>query len=82
MAAGILTNETERRAQTVNFTYAFHRAELVGEFCIIPSLRGIANSFSDAGAFFNGVFLLALALSIFLQSIERFVNVEPVHSPC
>lgn len=33
------------------------------------------------GAFFNGVFLLALALSIFLQSIERFVHVEPVHSP-
>ncbi|KAJ6619863.1 CDF zinc transporter [Mycena sp. CBHHK59/15] len=47
---------------TVGFTYAFHRAELVG-------------------AFFNGVFLLALALSIFLQSIERFINIEPVHTP-
>ncbi|KAF8630132.1 hypothetical protein AX15_003088 [Amanita polypyramis BW_CC] len=47
---------------TVNFTYAFHRAELVG-------------------AFFNGVFLLALALSIFLQSLERFVNVETIDSP-
>ncbi|KAF8239414.1 hypothetical protein L208DRAFT_1420809 [Tricholoma matsutake] len=45
-----------------NFTFAFHRAELVG-------------------AFFNGVFLLALALSIFLQSIERFVHIEPVESP-
>lgn len=33
------------------------------------------------GAFFNGVFLLALALSIFLQSIERFVHIEPVESP-
>ncbi|CAA7265131.1 unnamed protein product [Cyclocybe aegerita] len=44
------------------FTYAFHRAELVG-------------------AFFNGVFLLALALSIFLQSIERFVHVEEVSTP-
>jgi len=33
------------------------------------------------GAFFNGVFLLALALSIFLQSIERFVHVEPIESP-
>ncbi|KAJ7334267.1 putative CDF zinc transporter [Mycena albidolilacea] len=47
---------------TVGFTYAFHRAELVG-------------------AFFNGVFLLALALSIFLQSLERFINIEPVNNP-
>ncbi|KAM6497119.1 CDF zinc transporter [Amanita muscaria] len=53
---------TDHRNKTARFTYAFHRAELVG-------------------AFFNGVFLLALALSIFLQSIERFVNVEPVDSP-
>ncbi|KAF5373240.1 hypothetical protein D9615_007432 [Tricholomella constricta] len=52
----------EKGRHNVNFTYAFHRAELVG-------------------AFFNGVFLLALALSIFLQSIERFVNVEHVDSP-
>ncbi|KIK60232.1 hypothetical protein GYMLUDRAFT_615361 [Collybiopsis luxurians FD-317 M1] len=44
------------------FTYAFHRAELVG-------------------AFFNGVFLLALALSIFLQSLERFISIEPVQNP-
>ena len=33
------------------------------------------------GAFFNGVFLLALALSIFLQSIERFLNIQAVDSP-
>jgi len=33
------------------------------------------------GAFFNGVFLLALALSICLQSLERFVHVEVVNSP-
>ncbi|KAI1161085.1 cation efflux protein [Nemania serpens] len=33
------------------------------------------------GAFFNGVFLLALGLSIFLQSIERFVSIQPVESP-
>jgi len=33
------------------------------------------------GAFFNGVFLLALALSIFLQSLERFINIEPVNTP-
>lgn len=51
-----------RGQHTHQFTYAFHRAELVG-------------------AFFNGVFLLALALSILLQSIERFVHVEPIDSP-
>ncbi|TLD08720.1 uncharacterized protein PgNI_06729 [Pyricularia grisea] len=28
------------------------------------------------GSFFNGVFLLALGLSIFLQSIERFISLE------
>jgi zinc transporter 1 len=33
------------------------------------------------GAFFNGVFLLALALSICLQSIERFTNIQAVDSP-
>ncbi|KAL9713556.1 hypothetical protein Ac2012v2_003167 [Leucoagaricus gongylophorus] len=47
---------------TVKFTFAFHRAELVG-------------------AFFNGVFLLALALSVFLQSIERFVHIERIEEP-
>ncbi|KAH7905983.1 putative CDF zinc transporter [Hygrophoropsis aurantiaca] len=48
--------------QTPEFSYAFHRGELVG-------------------AFFNGVFLLALALSIFLQAVERFVNIQPVDNP-
>ncbi|SPN98578.1 related to cation diffusion facilitator family metal ion transporter [Cephalotrichum gorgonifer] len=33
------------------------------------------------GGFFNGVFLLALGVSIFLQSIERFVEVRPVEDP-
>ncbi|KAI3318716.1 cation efflux protein [Xylariaceae sp. AK1471] len=33
------------------------------------------------GAFFNGVFLLALGLSIFLQSIERFIAIRPVENP-
>ncbi|KAF8583585.1 CDF zinc transporter, partial [Ramaria rubella] len=44
------------------YTYAYHRAELVG-------------------AFFNSVFLLALGLSIFLQSLERFINIDPVTDP-
>uniref|UniRef100_A0A093XM27 Zinc/cadmium resistance protein n=1 Tax=Talaromyces marneffei PM1 TaxID=1077442 RepID=A0A093XM27_TALMA len=33
------------------------------------------------GAFFNGVFLLALGVSIFLQSIERFVSLQLVDHP-
>ncbi|KOC08198.1 cation diffusion facilitator family metal ion transporter [Aspergillus flavus] len=33
------------------------------------------------GAFFNGVFLLALGVSIFLQSIERFISPQVVESP-
>ncbi|KAL8718692.1 MAG: hypothetical protein Q9181_008167 [Wetmoreana brouardii] len=33
------------------------------------------------GAFFNGVFLVALGLSIFLQSIERFVTVQQLKRP-
>ena len=28
------------------------------------------------GAFFNGVFLLALAVSIFLQAVERFIHIQ------
>ncbi|KAH9861423.1 hypothetical protein J1614_011169 [Plenodomus biglobosus] len=33
------------------------------------------------GAFFNGAFLLALGLSIALQSIERFISIERVQNP-
>ena len=33
------------------------------------------------GAFFNGVFLLALGVSIFLQTIERFISIEHVENP-
>ncbi|TVY28846.1 Zinc/cadmium resistance protein [Lachnellula hyalina] len=33
------------------------------------------------GAFFNGVFLLALGVSIFLQSLERFVSLQGVENP-
>ena len=33
------------------------------------------------GAFFNGVFLAALGLSIFLQAIERFVSIQRVDNP-
>ncbi|KAJ7091550.1 cation efflux protein, partial [Mycena belliarum] len=42
------------------------------------------NSFHRAklvGAFFNCAFLLALALSIFLQSLERFTSIEPIKNP-
>ncbi|KAG1745226.1 cation efflux protein [Suillus lakei] len=52
----------EKGKRTPEFSYAFHRGELLG-------------------AFFNGVFLLALAFSIFLQAIERFVDVQPIDKP-
>lgn len=33
------------------------------------------------GAFFNGVFLLSLGISIFLQSIDRFISLEKLENP-
>ncbi|PYH97437.1 cation efflux protein [Aspergillus ellipticus CBS 707.79] len=33
------------------------------------------------GAFFNGVLLFALGISVFLQSIERFISIERVENP-
>ncbi|KAL6249712.1 hypothetical protein RBB50_003567 [Rhinocladiella similis] len=33
------------------------------------------------GGFFNGVFLLALGVSIFLQAVERFVDLKRVENP-
>ncbi|KAF4469635.1 zinc cadmium resistance [Fusarium albosuccineum] len=33
------------------------------------------------GAFFNGVFLLALGVSILVQAVERFVDLTPVDDP-
>ncbi|TVY67430.1 Zinc/cadmium resistance protein, partial [Lachnellula suecica] len=33
------------------------------------------------GAFFNGVFLVALGVSIFLQSVERFISLQRVENP-
>ncbi|PTU23552.1 hypothetical protein P175DRAFT_0177250 [Aspergillus ochraceoroseus IBT 24754] len=33
------------------------------------------------GAFFNGVFLLSLGISIFLQSIDRFISLQKLENP-
>ncbi|KAM0563523.1 hypothetical protein ACHAPJ_001244 [Fusarium lateritium] len=33
------------------------------------------------GAFFNGVFLLALGISILVQAVERFINITHVENP-
>ncbi|KAG9907346.1 cation diffusion facilitator family metal ion transporter, partial [Aureobasidium melanogenum] len=33
------------------------------------------------GAFFNGSFLIAFGLSIFLQAIERFINIQVIDQP-
>jgi len=76
----IVMPQSEHYIQTVRFTFAFHRAELVGKH---SSLQKSIPRRRDCliGAFFNGVFLLALALSIFLQSLERFVHVERIEKP-
>ncbi|KAL9714136.1 hypothetical protein Ac2012v2_002445, partial [Leucoagaricus gongylophorus] len=69
---------------TVKFTFAFHRAELVSKDSSPPkSSSETKNPFHPCsiGAFFNGVFLLALALSVFLQSMERFVHIERIEEP-
>jgi solute carrier family 30 (zinc transporter), member 1 len=62
LIAFLASHLQEKGYKPSGFTYALHRAELVG-------------------GFFNGIFLLALALSIFLQSIERFINIESVEDP-
>jgi len=75
----VIVPHFESYFQTVKFTFAFHRAELVGK----ESNSETKNPFHPCsiGAFFNGVFLLALALSVFLQSIERFVHIERIEDP-
>ncbi|KIM89680.1 hypothetical protein PILCRDRAFT_94955 [Piloderma croceum F 1598] len=62
LIAFLASHLQEKGYKPSGFTYALHRAELVG-------------------GFFNGIFLLALALSIFLQSIERFIIIEFVKDP-
>lgn len=49
--------------------------------CRLPAYFLVNARCRLVGAFFNGVFLLGLALSIFLQSIERFFNPETVDQP-
>lgn len=55
----------------------------IGRSSLVSAIRTLGHKSTSIlqGAFFNGVFLLALALSIFLQSLERFINIEPVDSP-
>ncbi|KAI6787209.1 zinc transporter 1, partial [Hortaea werneckii] len=57
---------------------AFHYLnDLVGFIVALVALKRA----TLLGAFFNGVFLLALGVSIFLQAIERFVSLQPVENP-
>ena len=80
----VIVPHFESYFQTVKFTFAFHRAELVGKDSSPPKSNSeTKNPFHPCsiGAFFNGVFLLALALSVFLQSIERFVHIERIEEP-
>lgn len=54
---------------------------LVRDHTGLSLLMALVQPAPHLGAFFNGVFLLALALSVFLQSIERFIHLEEVHEP-
>lgn len=51
-----------------------------------PTLKPLELTFAykraeTVGAFFNASFLLALALSIVLQSIERFIDLPEIEEP-
>ncbi|KAG6850757.1 hypothetical protein H0H93_008795 [Arthromyces matolae] len=85
MVLGIL-GASLRAPQLKEITWA---SEMRKHFITLIAIAFVAAHLHDKGkhnkntigAFFNGVFLLALALSIFLQSIERFVNIEYIDSP-
>lgn len=64
-------------AYTIAFIAAYFqdRGEHTSRFTFI------FNRAELVGTFFNGAFLLALALSIFLQSLERFAHVEVIEEP-
>ncbi|KAJ5096173.1 hypothetical protein NUU61_005529 [Penicillium alfredii] len=56
----------------------------VSESNELPKGNGLSFGWQRAqllGAFFNGVLLLALGISIFLQSIERFISLHRVENP-
>ncbi|KAK8107297.1 cation diffusion facilitator family metal ion transporter [Apiospora kogelbergensis] len=68
-------------SDVIGFIVAFSAFKVSEREEFSPSLSFGWQRASLLGAFFNGVFLLALGVSIFLQSIERFISIQPVENP-
>ncbi|KAK7948737.1 uncharacterized protein PG986_009623 [Apiospora aurea] len=68
-------------SDVIGFIVAFSAFKVSEREEFSPSLSFGWQRASLLGAFFNGVFLLALGVSIFLQSIERFITIQPVENP-
>ncbi|KIW08199.1 uncharacterized protein PV09_01129 [Verruconis gallopava] len=65
----------------VGFIVAFAAIQISNR---VTSPKGFSFGWQRAqllGAFFNGSFLAALGLSVLLQAVERFVNIERVENP-
>ncbi|KAI5208475.1 cation efflux protein [Aureobasidium subglaciale] len=86
------SSTSTRLVVVIVLSFAFFAAELLNDliaFCVALVAAKLSDR-KDApaslafgwerakvlGAFFNGSFLIALGLSIFLQAIERFINIE------
>ncbi|KAK8134434.1 hypothetical protein PG984_006446 [Apiospora sp. TS-2023a] len=68
-------------SDVIGFIVAFSAFKVSEKEEFSPSLSFGWQRASLLGAFFNGVFLLALGVSIFLQSIERLITIQPVENP-
>ncbi|CAD0026175.1 unnamed protein product, partial [Aureobasidium pullulans] len=71
-------SKSQRLIIIISISFSFFVAEISGDK--IP--QALSYGWQRAqllGAFFNGVFLLALGVSIFLQSVERFVSLQNVN---
>ncbi|KAK7998569.1 cation efflux system protein czcD [Apiospora marii] len=68
-------------SDVIGFIVAFSAFKVSEREEFSPSLSFGWQRASLLGAFFNGVFLVALGVSIFLQSIERFITIQPVENP-
>ncbi|EGX88673.1 metal ion resistance protein/transporter (Zrc1), putative [Cordyceps militaris CM01] len=65
----------------VGFAVALAAAIVAEKASVPPSLTFGWQRAQLLGAFFNGVLLLGLGISIFLQSIERFISLQRVENP-
>ncbi|THV75821.1 hypothetical protein D6D29_08620 [Aureobasidium pullulans] len=86
-------SKSQRLIIIISISFSFFVAEISGFIVALVAVRvsegdkipqALSYGWQRAqllGAFFNGVFLLALGVSIFLQSVERFVSLQKVENP-